>query len=249
MKKSFIRAVWGDITSDGIRGGKLRRDIDLIKNNKFTEPFVIYVFGKENYRQLTLENFDCRLINDSPVVWDMKTELYRHKLQVFVEAMQDFNEIVFLDWDCRPTAKLPEDFWTRMKKKAPFQANLFQYRTKKCLWRSVDWRKVCNGGFIYIRDHDIPEEILQNYYDFQKWAKKKEKERKARNLELRFREKALMFDDEPAMSKWVDDYMGGWKGKEEYWKLFEPDFCNLKKKSAFEDELLKTKEECFVHFL
>ena len=248
MKRSFVRAIWGDMSTNGIRKGKLCNDIKLIKDNPYTEPFVVYVFGQDNYKQLMLDEWDCRLIDENSVRYDMKTHLYRHKLDVLYEAMQEFDEIVFLDWDVRPTAKLPDDFWETMKEKAVFQANLFQYRTKKCLWRKDDWRKVCNGGFLYMRDPKVPKDFINNYDKLSEWVAKKKEERESCGKKLRFREEALMFDDEPSITKWVDDYMGGWKGVDEYWKMFEPDFCNLKKKSAFSKELLDTKRECFVHW-
>lgn len=248
MKKSFVRGIWGDISPNGIRRGKLYNDIKLIKDNSYTESFIIYVFGEDNYKYLISEGFDCRLIDNNPTRYDMKSHLYRHKLDVLSEAIREFDEIVFLDWDCRPTAKLPSDFWDVMRKKAPFQANLFQYRTKKCLWRENDWRKVCNGGFLYIRDSKIPEDIIKNYNELSEWVKKQKEIREQQGKKLRFREEALIFDDEPAITKWVDNYLGGWKGSEKYWESFEPDFCNLKKKSVFSKELLNTKRECFVHW-
>jgi len=249
MRRAFIRGIWGDISPEGIRKGKLYNDIQLIKNNPYTEPFVTYVFGRDNYQQLTSENFDCKLIDESPIRYDMKTQFYRHKLDILYEAMQDFDEIVFLDWDCRPIAKLPADFWDVMGEKAPFQANLFQYRTKKCLWRTEDWRKVCNGGFLYIRDAKIAKDFKDNYRELLEWVFVQKEARIKLGKELRFREEALIFDDEPSITKWVDDYLGGWKGVDKYWELFEPNFCNLKRKSAFPKELLETKRKCFLHYL
>jgi len=249
MKRSFVRAIWGDVSTNGIRKGKLCNDIKLIKDNPYTEPFVVYVFGQGNCKQLTLDGWDCRLIDKNPVRYDMKTHLYRHKLDVLYEAMQEFDEIVFLDWDCRPSKPLVEDFWDVLGKKAPFQANLFQYRTKKCLWRNRDWRKVCNGGFLYIRDKKIPDEFIDKYNNLSEWVNRIKIERESKGKKLRFREEALMFDDEPSFSKWADEFSDGWKGTDEYWKVFEPEVCNLKKKSAFSKEMLDTKSsECFVHW-
>ncbi len=248
MKKSFIRGIWGDITKSGIRDGKMRKDIDAIKKNQYNEPFIVYVFGDDNANLLKKDGFEVVIINSCPIKYDIKKQLYRHKLDIIEYALRDFDEVVFLDWDCVPTASLPDDFWERMGKRAPFQANLFQYRTKKCLWRNRDWRKVCNGGFLYIRGRQIALDFIDNYNEFEKWVNKQRTDRESQGKKLRFREEALIFDDEPAFSKWVDDYMGGWKGAEKYWESFEPEFCNLRKKSAFSLEMLKTKQECFVHW-
>jgi hypothetical protein len=248
-KRAFVRGVWGNcFNEEGIRNGKLHKDVMAIKENPFTEPFVTYVFGKENQEYLTSLGFEARLINERSVIWDMETELYRHKLDIFKAAMDDFDEIVFLDWDCVPTKAIPDDFWDVMNKKAPFQANLFQYRTKKCLWRDIDYRKVTNGGFIYLRDKHIAQAFIDNWTEFYYWVKDQELKRKTQGKLLRFRERALIFDDEPAMSKYVDDYAGGWKGEDYYWDNFEPDVCNLKKKSAYSEERLATKDICFLHW-
>jgi len=249
MKRAFIRGIWGDITEKGMRDGKICKDIECIKNNPYTEKFITYVFGEDNKKYLEEKGFDCVLVDVRPVIWDMEKQLYRHKLDILKAAMNDFDEIVFLDWDCIPTIPLVDGFWDALGKKAPFQANLFQYRTKKCLWRSKDWRKVCNGGFLYLRDKKIPDEFIQKYNELSEWVKEKKKAREKQGKKLRFREEALMFDDEPAFSKWTDEYTDGWKNLEMYWKTFEPEVCNLKKKAAFPKEMLEGKcGECFVHW-
>jgi len=249
MKRAFIRGIWGDITTSGIRDGKINKDINVIKENPYAEKCVVYVFGTDNKEYLEEQGFECGLVNPNPVMWDMKKQLYRHKLDILQAAMKDFDEIVFLDWDCIPTKPLITNFWDILGQKAPFQANLFQYRTKKCLWRNIDWRKVCNGGFLYLREKKIADEFIQKYEELSKWVEEKRIARKKVGKKLRFREEALMFDDEPAFSKWVDDYTDGWKDSETYWRLFEPEVCNLKKKSAFPEDKLKQKlSECFVHW-
>jgi len=250
MSQSLVRGVWGDINLSGIRDGKIRKDIDAIKCNPncSINDFVVYVFGKENYDLLVDEGFICKLISDKPVLYDMKERLYRHKLDILKSAMSDFDEIVFLDWDCVPIKPLPNNFWTVLNNKAPFQANLFQYRTKKCLWRNVDWRKVCNGGFLYLRENNIADDFIKNYNELSLFVENIMATRKVTFDELRFREKALLFDDEPAFSKWIDDYSGGWKGEDHYWNNFEPDFCNLKKKSVYSDDKLSLKPCCFMHW-
>jgi len=248
MKRAFIRAIWGDVSKNGIRNGKMSKDIQLIKENPYNEPFVVYVFGSENYEELTRQGFECKLIDELPVKYDVELNFWRHKLDIFKYAMEDFDEIVFLDWDCRPTKKLPDDFWERMSKKAVFQANLFQYRTKRCLWRKEEWRKTCNGGFVYMADKSIPQEIINIYDELCKWVDEKRELRKSKGQELRFREKIIIFDDEPAMSKYVDNLTDGWLGADYYWENYEPEFCNVKR-SAYSQELLKEKDECFFHLV
>jgi len=251
MKRALVRGLWGNVLSDPygttIRGSKVAKDIEAAKQTGL--PVVVYTMGTKNHEWLTGYGFDSRLISNDSIIWDMERELYRHKLQILQSAIEDFDEIVFLDWDCVPRKKFNDGFWQLLGKKESFQANLFQYRTKKCLWRDTDWRKVCNGGFIYIRDKSIPDKFIQNWDELKEWQRVKREARERQGKRLRFREKCLTFDDEPAMSKYVDDTLGGWKGVEAYWEHFEPMVCNLRKKSAFSETLNSTKTEYFRHML
>ena len=49
MTRGFVRGLWGNLD---IRKGKLKRDIQRIKENPFSEPFTVYVFGTDNYKLL-----------------------------------------------------------------------------------------------------------------------------------------------------------------------------------------------------
>lgn len=259
MNRAFVRALWGTFAKSDIESGvatnprpsKMQNDILAQVNPEFKHSFVTYTFGISNHKYLQDLGFDSRLVSEEPQLWDMKTELYRHKLEVFKCAMKDFDEIVFLDWDCVLIKNIPEDFWARLNQKSSFQSNLFQYRTKKCLWRKggVDQRKVCNGGFAYIREKSIPDKFIKNWEEFKTWSINQKEKRSKKGLDLRFREKCLTFDDEPAMSKYVDDYLGEWKGEHVYWNMFEPSVCNLRKKSVYSESQNKSKDACFMHLL
>ena len=254
MKKRFVRALWGNIWDDHDgnteRKDKVAADIRRVIESPYQMDFDVYVFGENNQRHLK-EDFgiDAVVVSKDPIAYDMKTELWRHKFDILKAAMEDNDAIVYLDWDCILNSNLHVDIWERLGKKASFQGNLFLYRTKKCLWRTEDWRKVVNGGFLYIRDKDIPLKIEECYLDLRKWALMQQESRKADGKALRFREQCLIFDDEPAFCKYVDNLFGRWPGAEEYWKHFEPSVCNLRKKSAFDVEVLRQKDVCFCHML
>jgi hypothetical protein len=240
MKRAFIRALWGNtnLKSDGAvnvgaRRKKVDEEIDIILSNPNTVPFTTYVFGEENLqhlisRGLNDNGYSCFLINKSPVAYDLQKEFWRHKLDVFQSAMQDYDEIVYLDWDCVPFKPIFKDVWDRLNKKESIQANLQFYRNKKCLWRNVDWRKTSNGGFVYMRDKGIPLKLIEIWESF--------------DLNNRFW-------DEICISKLTDDMMGGWSGAEKYWELFEPEVCNLKKNSVFNEEQILSKDFCFFHYI
>lgn len=206
-------------------------DITTILDNPYTVPFTTYVFGKDNYNLLTEKGVSCVLLNEKPFIYDLQKEFWRHKLDVLKYAMEidQHEEIVYLDWDCIPQRPMTDEFWNTLSKKREIQANLEFYTRKKCMWRGkVDIRKVSNGGFLYIRDQGIPQKLMDTWSNLPAEAK---------------------FWDEIAFSKYIDDLTGGWKGIEAYWKEFEPDVCNLKRRSAYSDELLSTKNVFFIHFV
>ena len=247
-RRSIIRAVWGDF--DNIRD-------DVITAMQYDVPCHIFVYGDKNMEELykigigRKDNCWLKQLDYCPTVWDMETELWRHKLDVLDAASDyDFDEILFLDWDCIPVRTFDvEEMWNELGKKEVFQANLYQYHTKRCLWRNEDWRKVCNGGFVYLRDTSIASEFVENWDRFKEELEELEKTRQAKGKDLRVREKYMIYDDEPAMSKWVDDYLDGWQGAEVYCELFEPSICELNRNSAVPEHFQKVRNPMFRHML
>jgi len=250
MTKTFIRALWGECFGSNTTNPRPSKMLDDILSNQKSEiHFVVYTFGLSNHAKLSEMGFTSKLICEEMQKWNMKLELYRHKLEILKHAMMDYDEIVYLDWDCKLIKPFPDNFWDILAKGDSFQANLFQYRTKKCLWRRTDHRKTCNGGFIYMRDKSIPDKLIQNWENLKKWVEEQKRKRQERGLDLRFRETSLIFDDEPAMSMYVDAQMGEWKGVAEYWNRFEPKVCVLNKKSAYSEVENESKPYCFKHFI
>jgi len=244
MKRAFIRALWGsnDVSQDegwitpSKRYERMDLDIKLVLSEEYQHPFRVYVFGKENYEYIKSKGIeDCVMVNEEPVVWDLQKEFWRHKLDILRYAMEEdgYDEIVYLDWDCILVKEMPDDFWKILGKKEKIQANLQFYKRRKCLWRKGDHRKTSNGGFLYIRDRNVPSELIEVWEGFDEQTK---------------------FWDEISISKYIDNCMGGWKGIDEYWKLYEPEVCNLaivnnKNRSAFSEDILSGKGACFEHFI
>ena len=230
MKRGFIRALYGIFdNSNRILSQRFRisKDIDNIRGNLNNEPFVTYVFGEDNYKELTNKGFNCVLIDKNPQVFDLVKHCHRHKLEAIRYAMENdgYDEIVLLDWDCVPLKKIPSSFWNDLGRKEVFQACLQAYRRPKCLWRSRDRVIVPNGGFVYIRDRSIPEKVI-----------------KAWNIV------GQPDNEEIAYAKVVDEMTSGWIGVDKYCERFEPIFCNLHKNSPVSQEVLKSKDVCFMHY-
>ena len=230
MKRGFIRGLWGiHEKSHRILQRRFRTDTDIqnILKCKYNEPFVTYIFGKDNYKALSSLGFNCKLILDEPQAFDLVKYQFRNKLEMIKYALYNdgYDELVYLDWDCVPIKPLSSNFWEELGKKQPFQACLQQYHRKKCHWRPDELRKVPNGGFIYMREKTLMDEACKLW-----------------------EETGKNDTDEIAFAKMTDNMIGGWKGKEEYWKNFEPMFVNLHRDSPYDTELLKTKDVCFIHY-
>lgn len=229
MKRAFIRGLWGVYSHEDTitqRRFKMDNDINKVLKNKYQIPFTTYVFGSENERKL--KDFgisDIKLIDKNSNPYNLSLYQYRHKLDILKLAMEDFDEIIYIDWDCEMKKSLPLEFWNIMGKREYVQANLQQYKVKKCLWRGqTDTRKLPNAGFLYIRDKNFPDEIIK------------------------FWEKSKGNSAEPPLAQAMDERSGGWVGMDKYWDLYEPDFCNLWQDSVYDKKKLKEKDQCFIHY-
>jgi hypothetical protein len=229
MKRAFIRGLWGIYSNENSvveRRYKMDTDIKQTLKNKNSPPSVAYVFGKENYDHLkSLGVEDVKLLDESPNPHNLTKNQYRHKLDILKIALEDYDEIVYIDWDCQAKKPLPDDFWQTMGKKEYCQANLQQYKRKKCFWRGKrDVRKLPNAGFLYITDKSFPDEIIKCW------------EANPGN------------SAEPPLARAMDYRSDGWVGTDKYWELFEPEFCNLWKFSAFTNKEIKSKRIHFLHY-
>ena len=231
MKRGFIRGLWGVFdTSDRFKKRRfgIENDIEVIQKNKFNTPFRTYIMGDDNYECFKKYGFsDAVLINKDPFKFDLVKHQYRNKIEIIQHAFENdgYDELVYLDWDCVPQKKLLDTFWEEMGKKESIQANLQQYKRRQCSWRTVEQRKVPNGGFLYIRDKKIADLAVK------KWESLGEN-----------------FNDELSWASITDDMSGGWNGIENYWKNFESMFSNLHKGSPYSEDLLKSKDVYFVHY-
>jgi hypothetical protein len=230
MKRGIIRGLWGVYDrSHRITQRRYRMDKDMkrILCNKYNEPFIVYVFGKENYKSASEKGFNCILIDKEPSRFDLVKHQYRHKLDILKYAMEEdgYDEILYMDWDVIPKKKLPSNYWNVFGKKESFQACLQIYHRRKAHWRTEELRKVPNGGFLYIRDKKIPSIAID-------WWEKLGKQD----------------NDEPSWARMTDEMTGGWQGIDKYWELFEIPFCNLHKGSPFSEEKLRSKNVCCIHY-
>ncbi len=210
QKSGFIRGVWGIYDVGGKLGKpysrrtKIDNDITLAKLNPYAPKCKVYIFGEDNFKILTDKGFDTVLIDKKPICWDMLKEQYRHKIEIWKAGLQDFEEIVFLDWDCVPCAPIPNDFWQVLGSGAKVRTTLYQYVLQRALFRSPDARKLSASTFVYIRGEEVVEGIIKTWEDMGK-----------------------PWQEEVALSKYIDNLNGGWKGIKDYSVKFEQPYHTL----------------------
>jgi len=202
IKSSFIRGVWGSYEKQEnkwyTRRPKIDNDIKLAKLNPYEKKCKVYVFGEDNYKRMVDLGFDCLMVDRKPFVFDMEKEQYRHKIEIWKYGLIDFDEVVFLDWDCIPVQPIPNDFWDILRKGPKIQATLYMYRLRRAFFRKSNERKLSAATFVYMKEKNVAEEIISV------WEKIKRP-----------------WQEEIALSKYIDDIDGGWKGVENYQK-YEP---------------------------
>jgi hypothetical protein len=247
IKQGFIRALWGvHDKSNRVLANRYKMDLEMqrIANSKYNQPFRTYVMGEDNVQSLIEMGFkDYVMISDKPYMFELVKYRYRNKMEAIRYAMEedDYDEIVYLDWDCVPIRPLSTDFWDGLGKKDIIQANLMRYRRPKALWRilptkckKIDVKRIrgtiLNGGFLYIRDKTIPSQAI-------KWWEEIDKQY------------GLGDNDELAWQRLIDEMTNGWTGEDAFWNRFEAMYCKLRSRSPYSSSKNKTKDVCFVHYI
>lgn len=248
MKSIFIRGLWGEgnhseFPTAGYPGvcKELRRT--LTSESKEPSPILYYSFGNDNYKFLQSKGLGPYSMSSQAILnWNDEMEearnpefgnrinwgisYWRHKLLCLTDALDFYDEVVWLDWDYRLVKPLPDDFWDRMREGQPLQSCLRIYRNIQCPWRvqtsrhkrvsrgTDEERTTCHGSFIYCRDLAIANKLL-DYHDRYPYN-----------------------SDEPTLCRWAEDQLGGWtaehvqryrdEGYEPYccqakWHAFEPE--------------------------
>lgn len=122
----IIRILWGDFE-------RYSSQITNAKKYNFNEK--VFVWGKENYKKLISLGYDCHLIDDEPYDYNIANNhtfisygSLTHKILGIKIALQLFDEVLFLDWDCVPTKPLDENFYHQIKEKgSSLQVPLYCY--------------------------------------------------------------------------------------------------------------------------
>jgi hypothetical protein len=198
MTNSFIHGLWGIYSAKNrwwSRLSKCDQDIKLYGLNPYSPKTVVYIFGEDNFKRMTDLGFDCRLIDKRPHVWDMETEQYRHKMEIWKAGTQEFDAVTFLDFDCIPLKPIPNDFWDVMNKGEPIKTPIYMYHKKRVNRPPNDFRKVSSASFVYIRGKEHAEGMIKLW-----------------------EETGKPWKEEYTLTLYIDKLSGGWKGVENYRK-------------------------------
>jgi hypothetical protein len=221
MRRAIVRTLWGDQTIPRSIT-KIRKDVrDSLLPSLQVQSGVNVVFGVENARFLSSLGLKVTLIDQREVLWP-ENRMWRHKLEAWRVAMEQLDEMVFLDWDVRLVRPLSEDFWDQLGRKACLQGCLFQYKNPQAPWRETDWRKVPSAACVYIRGRETVEALIELWNGSQEWR------------------------EEICMAAYCDGLMDGWKGVDEYVRQFEPTVCSLRRKSAVPESVNAAKSVYFA---
>ena len=245
IKKSFIRGVFGEPFIGKKRRIRLYKEIAVSLSSKYQVDYVTYVFGEDNEKRLNDMGIKTTLIDKKNWVWDRKTELYRHKLEFYKIGMEEFDEIVYLDWDVLQTKPLPVDYWENLHKKEKIQGNSYWKRPLSCYWkRNGAHQLLINAGILSLRDKDLSKLFIK------KWEEMKIGNLLKTDQEKKFWQRWKV-NDEVIIQYVIDHeyclvgkdkktYMGEWLNR------FEPDDSVLINKRAFKKEI--NDRTCFKHF-
>ncbi len=165
----FIRGLWGDFD-------------ELTPSPIYNE--MVYVWGEKNHQKLIDRGFDCKLVSKDDRVYKKEDEKFIHKLDCLKYGVDDFNEVIFLDWDVISVKPIDDKFFTHFNK-SDFMLPTYSYpkeflklydffngnqgewvntqinEMKKYGWDLGDSIVLPNAGFMYCSNKNIPEKLIE----------------------------------------------------------------------------------------
>lgn len=171
----IIRVLWGNNVTHEIPKQPLFPNIEEI----------VYVYGIENFWLLKERGYNIRLVKED--LFNGELNWFGKKLQVLDLALQEFGEVLLLDWDCYLARPLDDNFFKSLKEK-PIQIPLYiQHKDtknaileilsqqhskllneltelekgfKKYGWEWEEGIVAPNFGFVYCRDKTFGKKLV-----------------------------------------------------------------------------------------
>jgi len=228
MSSTFVHGLWGETAGSENPTLTLPRTLKAIRHavaaEHQPEPLVVYCYGEDNREFLREHGIEPLLCSPDPIHnflpgvsnrncqskgrlnWGLN--FWRHKLDCIQRALDNHDEVVWLDWDVRQLRPL-DDFWSTLREGPPIQAALRAYKRPQCGWRARGQRTfVPHGAFIYCRSLVVI----------------------CRVIDLHIREHPTC-TDEIAIAHAIDELLGGWTVPDKYRDHgFEPTVYDQRRK-------------------
>lgn len=170
-----IRALWGDS----------KKVLEEVPEQPLYDEYV-YVWGIDNYKLLVERGYQVELLDTFHTPFPSKYHTFFNKLVVFKNAVEKFNKVLFIDWDCTQIKPLDNKFWQWFENKT-FAAPLYCYPTdiknhisgmndeqKKWMylqismlddysWRYKNLSIIPNACMVYLSDISLCIKMIQDY--------------------------------------------------------------------------------------
>lgn len=162
----FIRAFWGDIKVDK---EKFINEIRHAAKHRLNE--LVYVWGDENYDILKSFGYECHKVSSeryefSNDIAGDAPKFFLHKVKAIKEGVDNFGEIVFLDWDCWIAKSIDDGFIQKLRdKNKSIQIPLYSFPKEGYLENEFHrWRNIPEKYKRVTMNHY--ENVKLGYYDF-----------------------------------------------------------------------------------
>lgn len=145
MKPKFVRCLWGKENHKFFE-----KNLSSYHNECRITKSVDDKFGLENQIVIVWDEVNRKLMEElgypyhymGPSMDFTYSFNFYHKIMALIKAMEMFDEIIFLDWDCYIQKPLDENFYTLLKSGGDIQMPLYVY-PKETLDR---FRTIIPGG-------------------------------------------------------------------------------------------------------
>ena len=158
-KLKIIRAWWGNFED---------KWKDVPKIPLYPEYEIVYVWGKEHYNEFVSRGYECVYMEEEGI-FNNWWEVYGKKLLVLDKALEQWDEVLLLDWDCYILRPLDKTFFKFLELK-PIQVPLYShYKTpKKALLEAIPQnhplRQKEESYNYLIQNLDLIESHIQHYH-------------------------------------------------------------------------------------
>jgi len=255
----FIRSFWGDLSHHNNRH---IHEINKIANSKRLNE-IVYVWGIENYEFITSLGFETIKMSDNPTQFGEDylkntSTFFTHKFEALRRGLMEYDEVIFLDWDCQQIKDIDDIFYTKLKinenkiqfpfysfpndyleivlrewKDIPENDREYLIRQSESIqsnnFKLNDDNIIPNASFIYCNDYNIIVKLM----------------------EMNFRRKDFIFSEETVLMEYVKEVC---HTIEDAIKIFEPLVCDAKNNDFFNQKKLNEfislhikKDQYFIH--